>query len=399
MKILKNIMVLLTILLLLLNSCGSEDNFDTNEQSKLEAPPSLSENKKLNNNVLIKLDEKQKAELNINTEKISAQNYNYKITVPGFVFPAPENISVVSAPVDGRVISITAHEGESVRKGSVLCELESSEYGNLVAEYLQNLAEEKYQGNRYERIKQLVDKKISPQTDLDRTEADFLRATAARKASYSKLIAAGTDKAEIENWQSQSNIDPHLKIKAAISGTIDQHLIELGQSVTAYDKMLTLINLQKVLIRGYVAPEDGFFLKPGDKVKAFQKSNSDRIINAEITTINPALDEANKSIVVNIIAETDDRWPKPGENLRLIIDTKYPSPVITVPATAIAYEKENAVVYVKIDNTTYQQRLVNILKINGDRAIIESGLNEGEEIAVNQIFSLKALARFEQYAD
>ena len=83
----------------------------------------------------------------------------------------------------------------------------------------------------------------------------------------------------------------------------------------------------------------------------------------------------------------------------LIIDTKYPSPVITVPATAIAYEKENAVVYVKIDNTTYQQRLVNILKINGDRAIIESGLNEGEEIAVNQIFSLKALARFEQYAD
>ncbi len=399
MKFLNNISVVFMISLFLFAACGEEENYDKNNQELLESPPSLVEQKEIKDNVIINLDEQQVSELKIRTENILLLEYKYKIAVPGFVYPAPDNISVVSAPVDGRIIKINAHEGEFVKKGEVLCELESSEYGNLVAEYLQNVAEEKYQENKFERIKQLVEKKISPQTDLDRAEADFARANAGRKASYSKLIAAGTDKNEIEKWESQSTIDPYLKIKAAINGTIDQHLIDLGQSVTAYDKMLTIINLDKVLIRGYVSPEDGAYLKTCDKIKAFQKNNLGNIINAEITTINPALDEANKSIVVNIVASTEKRWPKPGENLRLEIETQYPNKIITIPTSAIAYEKENAVVYVKKSEDSFEQRLINILKINGDRAIINSGLTEGEEVAVNQIFSLKALARFEQYAD
>jgi membrane fusion protein, heavy metal efflux system len=140
-------------------SCGN-DELKTEEINKVEVPPSISEN--TNNKVkYINLRQDQIDELKIKTIGIKKKITTHNLSVPGFVFPAPENISVISAPLDGRVAKIYAHEGEKVRKGQTLLELESIEYGNLVAEYLQANADKIYQENKLNRIKLLVDKKIS----------------------------------------------------------------------------------------------------------------------------------------------------------------------------------------------------------------------------------------------
>ena len=119
----------------------------------------------------------------------------------------------------------------------------------------------------------MVEKKISSKSDLDKAEAEFTRANAALRAAYSKLKAVGTSEKEISNFINSSSINPSLKIIAPINGTIDQHLIDLGQSVIAYDKMLSIIDLSKVLVRGYVSPEDGANVKAGNKIKVSQKNN------------------------------------------------------------------------------------------------------------------------------
>ena len=115
---------------------------------------------------------------------------------------------------------------------------------------------------------------------------------------------------EINNFANSSTINPRLKIIAPISGTIDQHLIDLGQSVIAYDKMLSIIDLSKVLIRGYVSPEDAPELKEGNKIKVTQKNIETKFVEGSISTINPALDETNKSIVINAVINTKNNWPK-----------------------------------------------------------------------------------------
>ena len=53
----------------------------------------------------------------------------------------------------------------------------------------------------------------------------------------------------------------------------------------------------------------------------------------------------------------------------------------------------------RISEKKFEQRSVVIDKIYDQSAIISKGLTEGEEIAVNQIFSLKALLRYEDYAE
>ena len=203
----------------------------------------------------------------------------------------------------------------------------------------------------------------------------------------------------IERNDEKTNPPSIAKIIAPIDGTIDQHLIDLGQSVIAYNKMLSIIDLSRVLIRGYASPEDGPYIKAGNKIKVYQKNNMLIYVEGNISTINPALDETNKSLVINAVLNTKDNWPKPGENLKVVITIISPEPVISIPLSAIAYDGDNSVVFVKATENKFEQRPVIIKKIYEQSAIISAGLYEEEDIAVNQIFSLKALLRFEDYSE
>jgi cobalt-zinc-cadmium efflux system membrane fusion protein len=61
----------------------------------------------------------------------------------------------------------------------------------MVAEYLQAVAEEKFQTSRLERMKQLVAETISSSSELERAMSDYQRAMAVSIAAYAKLKAIG----------------------------------------------------------------------------------------------------------------------------------------------------------------------------------------------------------------
>jgi len=163
--------------------------------------------------------------------------------------------------------------------------------------------------------------------------------------------------------------------------------------------MITIINLDKVLIKGYASPEDGSLIKPGDPVEITQKDFQDLKLLSEVATINPALDPINKSITINVITKSLKRWPRPGQNVRLNINVTTPEPVISVPISAIEYEGDLPTVFVQIDQNTYEKRHVKVRRLTGEAAIIDSGLMGNEILAISQVFSLKALSKFEEFGE
>jgi cobalt-zinc-cadmium efflux system membrane fusion protein len=265
---------------------------DEEVPAETEAPPSVQEAPAAAQ--VVRLDTRQAAELDVQTVAVQSGSFRYAVTLPGTVYPAPENFSIVSAPISGRVANIYAHEGEAVRKGQVLLELESLEFANLAAEYLQARAEEAYQESQVERLQLLVEKKISPQSALDKAQADLLRASAAVSGTYARLKAIGIRDEQIAAWSAAQPERPLLQIYAPISGVIDRHDVDLGQSVTSYEQMMSLIDPSRVLVRGYVSPEEAPALTPGDPVTIAQKDFPDLQLAAKVATLNPALDEQNK---------------------------------------------------------------------------------------------------------
>jgi len=383
-------------LLILGSSCGSKTDTKAKEQTEADSPPSVSGVKAEN---LVKLSAKEMAELKIKTIEVSNSALNYSIAVPGVVFPAPNHVSIISTPIDGRISRISAHEGQAVRQGQEMFSIESLEFGNMVSEYLQAISEETFQTSRLQRLEQLVEQTISSKSELDRARSDFQRAKTTVIAAVSKLKAIGVPEKEINAYKTAESIDPTLKIHSPINGIMDQRSVELGQSVNALQTLARVLDISHVLVRGYVSPEDARFINAGDSVKMSRRQNDNFEMRAVVTSVNPGLDENNRSVVVNILLTTNENWPKPGENLHLSIETSSKIEVISVPVEALTYEGNDPIVFVQVNESTFEKRKVDVQEFHAKYAIVRGGLNKSERLAATQIFSLKALSRFDKIAE
>lgn len=391
---------LLIALLLFLSSCGSE-TAEKATQTDPGTPPSLSQKQ---TEQVIRLTEQQAEDLNIQLYTVKSEKISFDINAPGQVYAAPEHISVVSSPINGRVSNIYVHEGERVRKGDPLLEIESLEFANLVGDYLEATAEITYQQQQVERLKVLTEERISPQRTLERAQADLRRAKTRQSASLARLRAVGISLQEVQNWDPFTT-DPkaELTLHAPIAGVLNQHLIDLGEAVNAYDKLLDIIDNTEVLVRGFVSPADAPFVREGTPVVITEKTEDGtpqgKRIEGEVTSVNPALDEENRSIVLNSILPTQDGWPIVGQSVRMKYAAQPLDSTFTIPLSAIQFEEQEAAVFVQQAPRQYVKRVVQVERMTDDRAVIGAGLKPGEKVAVTQVFSLKALERFEQFAD
>ena len=359
----------------------------------METPPSISG--EAGEKQIIHLSEKEIMELKIATAIVTSNIQSYSLQAPGVVFPATNYVSIISTPIDGRISSIMVREGESVKKGAELFRIESLDFGNIIAEFLQAIAEEKFQVSRLERLKQLVEQTISSKSELDKATSEYQRAVAESISTLAKLKAIGVSDDEIEALKTAEQIDPSLKIHASISGSFDQRMVELGQSVNALEQLGRIIDLKKVLVKAYLSPEDARFVNPGDDATISLRENDNMSLSAVVSSINPGLDEDNRSVVVNIEVKPKNSWPKPGENVRVEISTSSVGEVFAVPLKAVTYDGNQAVVFVKKSENTFEKRTIEISETINEFAFARSGIFENDELAISQVFSLKALSRYE----
>lgn len=383
--------------LALLLSCGNNKPPNETASEQTELPPSLQNTS--NSPVLVQLSEKEQNELKVETTKVSSNFIDYSVAAPGVVFYAPEHASIISTPINGQINRINKYEGSWVRKGEELFRIQSLEFGNLVSEYLQSFAEEQFQTNRLKRVKQLVEETISSTSELERATAEYERASASSRASYSKLKAVGVSDSDIKSFVEAENIDPVLKIHAPIDGVIERNFVELGQSVNALENLSRILDTRVVLVRGYLAPDDARLINSGDSVVISKRENDAAIAKATVTSINPGLDEGSRSVIVNIILPTTGGWPKPGENVRLEIRTSSQKEVIAIPVEALTYDGNKAIVFVKKGTGIFEKRSIEVAEIRDKYIFVNSGLAPDEDIALTKVFSLKALSRYDIIAE
>ena len=362
-----------------------------------DIPPSIQAESQVK--AVIRLSDEEINQLNIETTMVTSELQKFTLSASGIVFPAAGHVAIISTPINGRISAIRVNDGHQVQKGAELFRIESLEFGSMVSEYLQAVAEDKFQSKRMERLEQLVKQTISSESELDRAKTDYQRASASVIAAYAKLKAIGVGDSEISAMRNAETIDPTLKIHAPVSGMLDNREVELGQAVDALQKLARIVDLGEVQIKGYLSPEDAVLVSVGDSVWIGQRQSDSNPIVAQVSSINPGLDENNRSVVANIVIATRNGWPKPGENVKLEIKTSTLTEQIAVPVDALTYDGNDPILFVKVTPSSYEQRKITIKAIRGRLAVVDTGVEKGEEIAISQVFSLKALSRYEQIAE
>jgi Cu(I)/Ag(I) efflux system membrane fusion protein len=215
-------------------------------------------------------------------------------------------------------------------------------------------------------------------------------------------------RAKLKNWKlSDSQIDKILEsgnpsdefpITADISGYVLSKNVNVGDYIKRGEPIYEIANLSRVWVLFDVYESDMPWINKGDQVQFTVQSLPGQTFESKISFLDPVIDPKTRVAKARVEVPNKDNQLKPEMFVSGTVEATLPkrSNNVIVPKTAVMWTGKRSVVYVK--NTTgsgvsFMMREVTLGPGLGDSFIVESGLEEGEEIAVNGTFSIDAAAQ------
>ncbi|MBD1559025.1 efflux RND transporter periplasmic adaptor subunit [Vibrio sp. S9_S30] len=274
----------------------------------------------------------------------------------------------LSARVTAKVVEIIADVGDSVTKGAILMRLENDDLDARVKQAEQSLSSAKASLNaaskEYNRVSELVKKRLLPQSEFDRIESQLESARASFKQRQAVMEEAKT------------TFD-YSVIRAPFDGVITTKSIGVGDTAIVGASLMTLYNPQSLQLKVNVSESLINRIKLGADLK-FTLPTSDLSGKASVVEISPSADNASRSFVVKLsLSNTPLIYP--GVYGKVSVLSHY-TRVLSVPESALY--QVGQLDYVKV----YKEgKLKTQLVQLGQGTEVRKGLKEGDAVVINPL--------------
>jgi membrane fusion protein, multidrug efflux system len=281
----------------------------------------------------------------------------------------------VTTEVPGLVRELAFEPGTVVAKGDLLVRLDtSSEEAQLRAMEAQlNLAR-----LNLERMSKLRAENMVSQSDLDTAEA-----TMKQDQANADAIRATIEKKTI---------------RAPFAGRLGIRQINLGQYLDVGKPIVSLQSLSPVYADFSLPQQELSRLSTGMRVRLYIDAFPERRFEGTLTTINPDLDPATRSIGLQATVQNPDQLLRPGMFTRAEVLLPEEKNVLVIPSTSVLSAPYGDSVYVIETNAPsadgkaglkVRQQLVRTGPARGDYLSVESGLKPGDRIVSSGVFKLR----------
>jgi multidrug efflux system membrane fusion protein len=298
------------------------------------------------------------------------------------------NTVTVKTRVDGQITQIGFTEGQEVKAGDPLVQIDPAplhaQLDQITAKKAEDEAQLAVAKLNLNRDRELLAGRILPQQDFDTQQALVDQLAAAVKG----------DEAAIENAKVQLAFTT---ITAPIAGRVGLRLVDLGNVVRASDSTgLLVITQLRPISMVFTLPEQNLaaiqsHLRQGETMKAYALDRDNRTVLAEgtLAVIDNQIDTTTGTIRLKATFPNQDLklWPGQFVNARLLLETRQDG--LVVPASVVQRGPSGAFAFVITPDLTAEVRPITVAQIELGQALITSGLAAGERVVVDGQYKLK----------
>ena len=278
-------------------------------------------------------------------------------------------------------------EGQFVRKGDLLAEIDPRPFqvqleqaeGQLARDESQ-LANAKTQLARYQLL--------LSEDSIARSNVDDQAAAVAQLEGALKVDRAAIDSAKLNLI--------YTRVTAPINGRVGFRVVDAGNIVSASSQtgLVVITEVEPIAVL-FTVPEDTLRLllpKIRDKVDlpvdVFDRSGLTHLAAGKVLTLDNQIDASTGTVRIKAIFDNKDHLLFPAQfvNVQLLADTRRSQ--VVVPAVAVQHGPQSTFVYVVKDGKAVV-RPVTVGLVDGDRAIIHSGLDAGEQVVTDSTDRLR----------
>lgn len=310
----------------------------------------------------------------------------YDLTAPGTVEPL--QTVAVTPQVNGQIVKVSFHEGDQVRAGQILFELDPAPFlatldqarAVLLRDRAQ-LASAEADAKRYEDLAG-KDYVTPQQLEQAKTTAEALRATLA------------ADSAAAENARISLQ---YTTIRAPITGRAGAILVRAGNVARAQGTPLVVINQMAPILVRFSVPASGL-----PAIRAHE--NGGATVHVDPAGIGGVASDGTLSFVDNAVDSTtgtillkglfanarEELWPGELVNVRLRLFTE--KQVVTIPSAAVVPGQEGNYVFVIGADQTASTRPVKVERAT-DSLTVLTGVKPGEVVVTDGQLKLRPGAK------
>jgi len=299
------------------------------------------------------------------------------------------NTDVVRAQIQGQIISINFTEGQKVRAGDLLAQIDPRPYQAMIDQYT---------------------------GQLERDQAQLVNAKANQKR-YSQLGTQGwatpqlieTQTAQVGELQGAIKTDQALidaskvqlsytRLTAPIDGVVGIRQIDVGNIispstasglavVTQLDPISLIFTLPETVLPQIQQQQEK--TKAPLKVIAYDQNNTIKLDEGDLGLVNNEILQTTGSIQLKANFSNKDNRLWPGEliNARLLLDTRHNG--LTVPAGVVQQGPKGPYAWVIKPDNTVAIHQIKVAQISDGQALIDSGLDANEQVVVDGQYKLQ----------
>ena len=305
---------------------------------------------------------------------------DFPVHAYGLGVVSPFRTVTVKSRVDGQIIKIFFKQGQMVKEGDALVEIDQRPYTaaveQAVAKKAQDEANLKNDELNLQRYQKLAKQQFETEQNLDTQQALVDQMTAQVKG----------DQAAIDN--AQTNLD-YTSIKAPISGRMGFRLVDPGNIVHAADTtgIVTIAQLQPIAVV-FTEPEEQLqsiakAYEAGEvPVEALTSDGTKTLSQGRLAIMDNSVSQATGTISLKARFDNKDNalWPGLSVNTRMLIDTI--KQVIVVPQDGVQHGPSGLFAYVIGSDGKVGVRSIKVSQSGDANAVVSEGLNVGDKIVV-----------------